>query len=398
MLKLFIAEEEGRIQSPSVPLRWCVDGDTLTMLREERNLANAQLLIVNVVDGLEISRHLAPLDDMMIYLPFYRAGENLILATIVCGDKLTENFLKKRSKQYYPCVLSCGGDKLIVGREMAELEVIVPLEVFAKKPPDWKWTNLWFETKPKDQCHFRRRRFLAYTIQPICVAIYLLAKLFIALTTIPFLLSCGMRKIDFKPLFHLWNLDSSDIWYYVSFNPINSVFWNSNYEKYRDRKSRYYLIPFTPILCLPVLTYFYFFPPVPNTATVTVTVWDLIFATGKLAILISISFIGLKFLGYLIGKIGCLQLNSLDGLIEWLDKKGQEKRERKRKKAKKEEEERLRIEREEGVKIEEELQVIVCTNKAIDFAPKLDALPLHKRTFSLKFLQTKAKVCKTFQG
>jgi len=50
-----------------------------------------------------------------------------------------------------------------------EQQVLVPVEVFAKEPAAWEkaWVNLFFRSRPGDQCDFRKRRLFAYTIQPI---------------------------------------------------------------------------------------------------------------------------------------------------------------------------------------------------------------------------------------
>ncbi|MFA6430000.1 MAG: hypothetical protein WCV84_05930 [Patescibacteria group bacterium] len=64
--------------------------------------------------------------------------------------------------------------KSVAGVEETEIEIDESL--FAKEPPQWlqNWGNLLFDTSPRNECDFRRRLILAFTLQPFLVAIWLL--------------------------------------------------------------------------------------------------------------------------------------------------------------------------------------------------------------------------------
>lgn len=76
--------------------------------------------------------------------------------------------------------LSQGVDNMMTGLEAvaaAIVEVEVPQEFFAQKPESafgrklWDWVNLWHQRSPRDECGFRKRMLLAFTIQPPVVAV-----------------------------------------------------------------------------------------------------------------------------------------------------------------------------------------------------------------------------------
>ena len=244
MLKLIIGEE-GKTQSATVPVRWCVDKETLENLVKIIEVLNPHILLVVVSDKKEISRQLAPLDQLVEYIQFQRPGANKVFATIVWSDKKTEKerkknlwnrFLKKDDGDYSTTLIYNGEfeKELLKSIEFAEVEVVIPKELFAKEPPAWekRWVNMWFETRPKDQCQYRRRRILAYTIQPPIVLFWLIfAKIIPRLVVAVIFLILGFwfdfedkktknftwnpKKwkpiLNLKPIFHPWNYGFEDL-------------------------------------------------------------------------------------------------------------------------------------------------------------------------------------------
>jgi len=71
-------------------------------------------------------------------------------------------------------------DWYLVASTVEEFEV--PEELFARKPETktsklvWKWANLWFDSDPIDECDYRRRKILAFTLQPPLMAIFQLLR------------------------------------------------------------------------------------------------------------------------------------------------------------------------------------------------------------------------------
>lgn len=90
------------------------------------------------------------------------------------------------------------------------IEIEIPEELFAKKPKKglakavWKWTNWLYETEPINECHYRRRKMLAFTLQlPLglvylfCVFIYLLFKgLILVLNPLAVILLRYLKRVE----------------------------------------------------------------------------------------------------------------------------------------------------------------------------------------------------------
>lgn len=132
---------------------------------------------------------------MMHYLPLRNSGEIEILAGVILaginGPRATEKaLLKKKNYRFYETeVLTTTNNGSVVLRDRfsgpnylsasAKITVHVPKEAFAKEPPKWeqKWVNWFYETKPVDQCQYRRRRILAYTVQPFIISVWFILKM-----------------------------------------------------------------------------------------------------------------------------------------------------------------------------------------------------------------------------
>ena len=102
--------------------------------------------------------------------------------------------------------------------EFAEIAVVVPTGVFAPEPSEWekRWVNLWYVNEPLNQCQFRKRRITAYTIQPILVALWLIAKPIICIVAGIFCLllwaDIAVKELDWRPLFHPWRYKTEMFW------------------------------------------------------------------------------------------------------------------------------------------------------------------------------------------
>lgn len=196
MLKLILGDEKGQIQNANVPVRWCVDKETLDLLAEKKAV-NPHILIVTVskkswgrgYDYYEKNRQLVSMDQVMEFIQFKTPGVNILYGTIVWAkngtDKeLWEKYLKKEDRRYNTDLVhrNSGGfckptENCI---EFAEMEVYMPHEVFSKERPEWlkRWVNLWYDQKATvDDCHFRKRAIFAFTLQPIGMLIYLAFKI-----------------------------------------------------------------------------------------------------------------------------------------------------------------------------------------------------------------------------
>ena len=178
-MKLIVSSEE--VGSPTVPLRWCITPDEVQHLKQEKML-NPHLLLVAIHGDWEVDRQLVPLSQMLTYVTFSRSGKNRLAACIVSNSEsvkeLKKRYLGKDEYGHYNCNVFEDG-RLQVGYAQTGVTVQVAKEFFAKEPAAWErfWVNLWFETRQRDQCQFRRRRMLAYSIQPPLVLLYVTAKI-----------------------------------------------------------------------------------------------------------------------------------------------------------------------------------------------------------------------------
>lgn len=238
MLKL-LADQTQQADA-TLPVRWCVSLDVLERLKSGE-VQQPHLLLVVTHENEEVDRYLLPLGQMMHYLQFHRPGKHKLFAAIVWDSagnlvQLYRDYLSRRRSGYCERVYEpahtvplydgegepTGKAKEVPDRlrldghstEETSLEVVVADAFFAKKAAawEWRWVNLWFETKPRDQCQFRRRRFLAYSIQPIVVLLFLIVKPVFELVAATFLTAIGMRRTHFGPILHPWKNDADEVW------------------------------------------------------------------------------------------------------------------------------------------------------------------------------------------
>ncbi len=176
-------------QTATIPLRWCITPQCLEKLRE-MGVVNPFVLVVVVSgngkwDSLESreDRYIVPLGRMMEFIPVHRPGISKIFAAIVWDEEdgkagLKQRYLTKERGRYETSVLRYDKEDSFremmsnfMGSDMVELQV--PEWMFAKKRWDSWWVNLFFESKPVDDCHFRKRRMFAYTAQPLILSVWL---------------------------------------------------------------------------------------------------------------------------------------------------------------------------------------------------------------------------------
>jgi hypothetical protein len=181
---------------------------------------------------IETGRKIVPLSEGAAYPEFRGPGDYTVVPVIVTKDP--DSYTKRGLHGYAVDVLYKNGklvdsDENILGDP---IDVHVPEGLFGKIPPRWvsKWANLWFDRPPRDQCAFRRRCLLAFTVQPIVLSLWLILTTVVR-TGAALLLTLGLgtRKVNFSAIFHPWINDCEDVWSDI-YNPFfDSIFWtNSN--------------------------------------------------------------------------------------------------------------------------------------------------------------------------
>lgn len=218
---------ETTTQSSVIPVHWCISPELLQKLKQTCKIPYVLLVTapektwkIGEDSNLEF-RKLVPIFDLMGYVDFKCSGENIILAVVGPLSKL--NYYLERTKfgyqdsifqnvvededQEIPEVTLCVKHDC---KALTMIKVNVPKESFAKSPPDWEktWVNLWFGGKNShDQCGFRKRRLLAYSVQPIVMFLYMLLRIF--LSALWFL--SGQKINNWQATYDVINLSIEDV-------------------------------------------------------------------------------------------------------------------------------------------------------------------------------------------
>lgn len=235
MLKLSIEKKE--IQDSVLPIRWSIDKETAGKILEAE-IEEPLLLLMSIGENMIEHREVVPLKQMMHYLQLKSSGEIKIFAGIIYSRNKSQRELKSiflgrlDYRSYRSYVFDERGESLklrgdfydrehgyahLFPETSAEMSIHVPKEAFPKEPPKWeqKWVNWFYETKPVDQCQYRRRRIVAYTIQPFLFSIWFLINLVVKTYTVFFKgVILGKRNTEWRaityPLTHETSNHKSD--------------------------------------------------------------------------------------------------------------------------------------------------------------------------------------------
>ncbi|MBT3397848.1 hypothetical protein HN418_02670 [archaeon] len=390
-----------------VGVTWCICPEKLEELREA-GAENLQILIVvKPKKGHLEQRKLIPVEKAMTHLSFLSPGPHTIQATLLWSenpDGLERFILSEYSRNSYEATVLDRDGKLKTGpafwhrhthSQCAGYEVVemdVPEGFFAKEPPKWlsKWANLWFENPPVDQCSFRRRFILAFTLQPVFFAVFL--ALYYTVLTLSSAISLSVGK---KVSSQLWkhpirNWDDTDL--FLPGRGNDSVFGG------------YWKWPFAPFTWIVLGT----------TATLLLTLYwrldlqtSLIYVGGGIvaAIIVILILLGIC---WILGSIAIrIAHDPVGNLLDpWFDRAQsggglgrrieEWVRERRQKRAA-----AARAAREaarEAAKVKAEKKwgdYPACTGVAL--GTTLQDIPKEKRTATLRFEEIKGKVCRRFR-
>jgi len=374
------------VMSASIPIQWCLTRE-LVQYFNEHCVTKMALIVRPVGRSLKNtrceSRKIVNINDMMSYIDFKYPGENHVVAiplypggvnvrfvlTRAAADWETYIFSKHDKEDgnypdsYHPVV--CKGELALAsniiqltfkGEEiLAHEKVDMPGGCFAPEPSEAEknWVNFFFRDPALDQCDFRRRRLLAYSVQPILIIALMEFRLLIAI------LMTGMliRKVNWKPIYQPTIHETDDVY----INTDDKVFiYGDLGDEYRNHR-RY-------IIC----TYILINPLV----LILLTSLSLIFNSAWLTVPIMV---------YLLIML-CMGVFQAGAFI----KKVEDARPRPRPKPKAEAKPK-RVEA-PPMAIDE---FTVCTGAG--FVP-MKQLPKSKKTIKLKFLDLKNKICIPFQG
>ena len=384
-----------------IPLRWCLVPEEITFLREQRS-ENPHLFLVIVNSKKEVDRQLIPIGKMMTYLSFRHPGENTVFASIVwrAGGfrNLKSRYLgKDRSGNYF--ILHYDSDEnTLVGTDgygLSTITVNVSPEFFSPEPKPWEkwWVNLWFETKPKDQCQFKKRRFLAYSIQPIAVLLFILFITVFRLLAALWWLGVRTRvPVNFGAIVHPFRNQSIDVWWEASE-------WRGGRDFYKMDKNKKlrpkFLLAFKPYLILLVAAILFLVDTLLVPEYDVPMLWEyLLLSVVTVAVWVIAAFL----FGFILAIVGSI----IEAVISSRDSKSKKRFKQQEKEAKAVKAEKLAAEAAQRAveaklkELENEFKLISCNGGPL--IPKLEALPKEKRTIHLRFMDLKARVCKPFAG
>jgi hypothetical protein len=235
------------------------------------------------------------------------------------------------------------------------ISVDVPSEIFANPPPAWEaaWVNLWFKNECIDQCHYRRRRMFAYSIQPLLSLPAFLFKLIICILA----LLVG-NKTSFT-LFK-WLSPVISVKNFTEGMDPKSIFTNHKVNLMRENFTAlnvfkaYWKWLFSPIFLI-CATYFAFFPHVLLIVVISMLILFLILT---LALLLSEASVRSNIFNFFVRLLDKIWAKSI-----WYSD-------------------------------DTEIQSLLCGDQTKPMA--ISQLPRRHRSIKLRFQQLKSQVCKPF--
>ncbi len=435
-------------QAPTLPIRWCLNKDTVDMM-QEKNIMHPMVLISILKEhptrGWEdVDRHLVPVDQMMHYVSFNSPGRHKVNISIVtydgwkdnelstCKSVLRDKWLDKYegSREYKNSLVGSSGEPKYIhtleldpeyeplseaykilerGWPGETIDISVDANLFAPEPPRWlkSWVNWMFPERPVDQCSFRRRFIFAFTVQPFIFLVVSLVlwmiKGFIAFSA----LFAGHRGINWKAvLFHSYPIKDVVEKQKVCYPPRRTNFY------FEDKEGKPYN---AIILALATLVY----PPfLLILATIVyyanwilsdnMLLWDdsIIWSALQLfgiAFAIVLCGVGLFFAmaailpqikGFenwagIADKIGAKFVHWKKSWEEWREERSERKAKEKHEKEEREKAQAL------SDKYERLQSEYVCTGEPLEAS--YEALPKANKTFWLGYKDLKMKICKPFK-
>lgn len=186
------------MNSATIPIEW--------WLSEEVIKKNPKYILVFEQNEMEKDdvrgetnrgrRHVFNASDAVAFMPVFSAGYHRVMVVVISDDrssaKKTANSYLREDEDKIDCYRYHMGwenarnnacdkdDDAFIASTVVEFEV--PAELFAEKPRTkagqllWEWVNRWHSRGPRDECDYRRRMMIAFTIQPPLVIFWWLLK------------------------------------------------------------------------------------------------------------------------------------------------------------------------------------------------------------------------------
>ena len=405
--------------NPTVPLRWCLEPGDVKVLKDAKTQDTYIFIAVVYENGVE-DRQLLPLDQTMTYVTFRYPGKHKVMAKLfwLCDEdgkpsakrtaKLRKCFLEKFSRNVYERTVidlygtgeMRDGFSLLWGdfrlSPKASLEVEVQPGYFAKEPPAWLgwWANLWWKYGPADQCELRKRKMLAFTVQPLAMLAWVVLRAVGGLMLLATGLLLGLRKMRIMPTFLPFRERLENTWNELegaNGRHICSVFWHN--DTHHDRS--WLWIPITPplilayLLILKTISSKLKIPFLKLLALIAKWIW------GKILLVILSPYFWAA-VGVLAAGILAVFLAMYATRSRWMESCKEWRKERKRQAELTETEKGRMLEKMRLGELDNLYKEMQCS--VIPWSPSIEALPWKRRTLTLRFHELKSKVCKPFVG
>jgi len=261
MLRLYV--ENQTASEARIPIQWCVSKETIKKLENEK-VVEPLLLLSITSDGKEVDRQVVPLDSVRTYVTFRKKGNHTLHGVIVWNNfdrNIRSYFLGKDSwgREYLRQVINVRGefnDEWVRGVvrtfSHTSLDVNVSEEFFAKEPPKWlkKWVGCFYNNPiPVDQCGFRERVILSFSLLPIFLAI---GSLLVAMDTLPiglWFLLIGARGINWKLILSPWKMIMNQIPLRFIWDDFNGSIFIRGPDRWNpDNRHHPSIVCFTPVI------------------------------------------------------------------------------------------------------------------------------------------------------
>jgi len=265
--ELIVGNETGEIMNGDVPVRWCVTPELVKKLEDDK-IVDPHVLLVTADDhGREMQRQLVPITELMTYVRFTKAGKMRLYGFIIDGaegrKKLYRMYQRKVSGGYETDIMfhytSEPHDDLYGEYIRTSAIVEIPAGVFGKEPGPWmKWfVNLWHTDSGRvvDECHYRRRLMLAFSLKWIPVTIW--ATLLVTgrvLVTGLLKLAGYWTNVNFLRSFRPFHYGSMEFHLLDDFSFLeNDLLVKRKYKKSYGRErttTMWFTLPFIPLMLL----------------------------------------------------------------------------------------------------------------------------------------------------
>lgn len=214
-------DDTNEILNGDVQVRWCITEDLIEVLNAS-NVKDPHILIVSTQtkSRVEMSRQLLPVTQLKTFVRCTKAGAVNIHAWIIDGSagrkEIRRKFMRKVDGSYNTDMLDYSGDNYnCSGAEVAKYTVapvVIPAGVFGKEPGPRmkKFVNYWHSSKVVDECNYRQRKIIAFTVKWEAMLVVAFMSLILRLVGAGVLVATGFRKnVEWShiPKLWYWNID-----------------------------------------------------------------------------------------------------------------------------------------------------------------------------------------------